>query len=226
MKLTQEELDKKIIEFGATFTGFSNVHVTLPDNLKKYPYAITVGIRLSSAIVAEISDKPTFTYFSHYRSANFLIDHITLRIVLLLQENGYNAYSIPASQSIPDAAIPYSGEFPHKTGAVMSGMGWVGKNGLFIHHKYGPSVRLGTVLTNMELKSEKDIMKSMCGACNLCVKACPAYALTGEEWEVGKERSSIIDAKACSEYMNKNFKHIGRGSVCGICIKECSKFII
>jgi epoxyqueuosine reductase QueG len=214
-------LQKKINEFGASFVGFSNVKVSLPEELKQYPYAITFGIRLSDAIIDEIEDKPTFTYFNHYRSVNTLIDQIALRTMLFIQENGYKGYSIASSQSIPTSSIPYSGVFPHKTGAVLSGMGWIGKNGLFIHKDFGPRVRLGTILTNMKLPIENSVLESKCSVCNKCVNACPAFALTGNTWEIGTERDHVVNAKACSEYMSQKFKHIGRGSVCGICIKVC-----
>jgi epoxyqueuosine reductase QueG len=215
------ELETLLLGLGASFYGFSDVREPLPDNLKRYPFAITFGVRLADAIINEIEDKPTFTYFNHYRSVNTLIDQISLRLVLALTQNGYNAYSIAASQSIPTAAIPYSGVFPHKTGAVRAGLGWIGKNGLFIHKDYGPRVRLGTVLTDIELPCEDTIIDSKCSSCSLCVNSCPAMALTGNKWTLGTPRDEIVDAKACSEYMNQKFKHIGRGSVCGICIKVC-----
>ena len=226
----QQKLRKKIEDFikvlGGSFVGFSNLEENLPASLKKYPYVISFGIRLSDAIIDEIEDKPTYTYFNHYRTVNTLIDQIGLRTALFIQEMGYKAYTVPASQTIPDAPVPYSAVFPHKTGAVVSGMGWIGKNGLFIHKDFGPRVRLGTVLTNLQLTEKQPdyksgIMESKCGTCNKCVQACPAMALTGKTWHIGMEREEIVDAKACSEYMNKNFKHIGRGSVCGICIKVC-----
>lgn len=216
-----KELETLILGLGASFVGVSKVQDSLPDTLKKYPYAITFGVRLSDAIIDEIEDKPTFTYFNHYRSVNTLVDQISLRIVLAINKNGYNAYSIASSQSIPTSSVPYSGVFPHKTGAVLAGMGWIGKNGLFIHKDFGPRVRLGTVLTDFEIASEYTVLESKCGSCNRCVSACPAFALTGNEWQIGSERDHIVDAKACSEYMNQKFKHIGRGSVCGICIKVC-----
>ena len=222
----REQIESLTKGLGGSFVGFSDVGEILPDTLKKYPYAITFGIRLSDAIIDEIEDKPTYTYFNHYRSVNALIDQIGLRIMLFIQDIGYKAYTIPASQSIPDAPVPYSAIFPHKTGAVVSGMGWIGKNGLFIHKNFGPRVRLGTVLTNLHLAEfnpalKSGILESRCGTCNKCVRACPAMALTGNTWHIGVKREDIVDAKACSEYMNKNFKHIGRGSVCGICIKVC-----
>ena len=169
-----------IMNSGGAFVGFSDVRERLPEYLKVYPYAITYGIKLSDAIIDEISEEqPTYTYFNHYRSVNFLIDQIGLNVLLTLQKQGYSAYTIAASQSIPDSNTPYSGVFPHKTGAIASGLGWIGKNGLFIHKDFGPRVRLGTVLTDMEFQTDHQTMESQCGSCNRCVDACPAKALTG-----------------------------------------------
>lgn len=218
-----KELEAIIYGMGGTFFGTSQVVEHLPERLQRYPTAITFGVRLSDAIIDEIEDTPTFTYFNHYRSVNALIDQISLRLVLYLQAHGNRAYSIAASQSIPTSQIPYSGMFPHKTGAVLAGLGWIGKNGLFIHKEYGPRVRLGTVLTDMVIPCENNILQNKCSSCNRCVKACPALALTGNLWEVGKERGHVVDAKACSEYMSTKLKHIGRGSVCGICVKVCPR---
>lgn len=216
-----EELEYKIEEWGASMTGYSNVSRHLCDNFSELNYAITIIVNLSDYIIDQIEDKPTFTYFHHYRTMNTLIDQITLRTTLLIQEWGYKALAVPASQTVKDLCQPYSSIFPHKTAAVLAGLGWIGKNGLFISNHHGPRVRLGTVLTNMELPFENKIIENKCGQCKKCVESCPALALTGKKWEAGCSRSDIVDAKACSEYMNAKFKHIGRGSVCGICIKVC-----
>ncbi|ADL68572.1 4Fe-4S ferredoxin iron-sulfur binding domain protein [Thermoanaerobacterium thermosaccharolyticum DSM 571] len=213
-------VEEKMKEWGASIVGFSDLIDVLPDDLKDLRYGITVAVKLSDRIINEINDKPTYTYFHHYRSVNTLIDQITLKTVLMMEEWGYNALAVPASQSIKELG-EYRGLFQHKTAATKAGLGWIGKNGLLVTEKYGPRVRLGTVLTDFELDTGKPIETSKCGNCTLCVKSCPAMALHGKLWEAGIERKEIVDAQACSEYMNKNFKHIGRGSVCGICIKVC-----
>lgn len=216
----QSIIEEKIKEWGASIVGFSDLLDVLPDDLKDLRYGITVAVKLSDRIINEINNKPTYTYFHHYRSVNTLIDQITLKTVLMLEEWGYNALAVPASQSIKELG-EYRGLFQHKTAATKAGLGWIGKNGLLVTEKYGPRVRLGTVLTDFKLDAGKPIETSKCGSCTLCVKSCPAMALYGKLWEAGIERKEIVDAQACSEYMNKNFKHIGRGSVCGICIKVC-----
>ena len=212
---------EKLKEWGASLIGFSNVHDKLSAELKKYPYAVTIGVRLSDAIIDEINDKPTFTYFHHYRTVNTLIDQITLRGMLLIQESGYKALAIPASQTVNDVEDVHFGIFQHKTAAVMAGLGWIGRSGLFISSDYGPRVRVGTILTDMSFTSTGEAMKQNCGDCRLCVQSCPAMALTGNCWEAGCDRSKLVDVKACSDYMTSKFKHIGRGAVCGICVRVC-----
>jgi len=224
-------LESRLKEWGASFVGFC----TLGNNgipwAESLINAVSVGIHLSETVVDGIADKPTFTYFHHYRTVNTLIDQICLRGLLFIQENGYDAVAVPASQTVKDRTDNYSGIFPHKTAAVMSGLGWIGKSGLFISNKYGPRVRLGTILTNMpvpaaDIKDKsifEELSSSGCGDCRLCIENCPAMALTGAKWTLNSRRNDILDARACSEYMNSHFKHIGRGSVCGICMKVCPK---
>jgi epoxyqueuosine reductase len=229
-----QELMHLLTGLGASFAGFSDVSGKTAAGFRNLHYAATIGIRLSDATMDEITDKPTYTYFHHYRTVNAALDQIALRGVMFIQQCGYDAAAVPASQTVNDAEDPYMGIFPHKTAAVMAGLGSIGRNGLFLHREFGPRVRLATILTDMPLISEEAEGQSPCrpdradgketspcSGCDECVRACPAMALTGRDWHEGMAREDIVDAKACSDYMNSRFKHIGRGSVCGICIKVC-----
>jgi epoxyqueuosine reductase QueG len=216
-----ELLGERLKDWGASKFSYANVGGFLPSGLNDFKYAVSIAVRLSDAIINQIEDKPTHTYFHHYRTVNSLLDNITLRASLLIQEWGYLAIAVPASQTVKTSEDPYSGIFQHKTAARLAGLGWIGKSGLLITPEYGPRVRLATVITNMELPSAGQSHKRDCGDCSICKDLCPAMAIQGVNWSEGMERSEIIDAKACSEYMNSKFKHIGRGSVCGICVSSC-----
>lgn len=223
-----EKLTEKAKDMGATKIGFSNLEGVLSNDYAHLKYGITILIRLSDEIINQIYDKPTFTYFHHYRDVNTLIDQICLRISLMIQEEGYLAMTIPASQTVNDAKEEkYRAVFPHKKGAVHAGLGWIGKNDLFITEEYGPRVRLGTILTNMPLRDEKwDVrgeIKSQCGECMRCVNICPAKAIKGANWIIGTKREELIDVDKCAEHMKKEYKDIGRGSVCGLCIRACPR---
>ena len=104
--------------------------------------------------------------------------------------------------------------------ARLAGLGFIGKSGLFISKDYGSKIRLATVLTDAPLVSDNTPLESMCKGCNKCVLACPAGAISGKEYVEGMQREEFFSAEKCSHNM-KNYKDIGRGAVCGICIKVC-----
>ena len=180
---------------------------------------VSMVFHLSEAVVDQITDKPTHTYFHHYRTMNAYIDAVSMRLVLFLQEKGYRAAAVPASQSTEGL----SGIFSHKMAATRAGLGSIGKSCLFLSEKFGPRVRLGTVFTDAPLKTVQFAPKSLCGDCDLCSRACGAMAIRNVNFEAGMTREDIFDAKACSDYMKEKFKHIGRGAVCGVCMKVCPK---
>jgi len=210
------QIESFLIENGAGDVGFCRLN---GDNDFHMPAAVSFVIPLSDSIVNSISDAPTHTYFHHYRTVNAHIDSISLKTGFLLNKAGFNYVPVPASQSVGGTV----GMFSHKYSASISGLGSIGKSGLFISNKYGPRVRLGTILTDAEFPVENAEPECTCGDCRECIKSCPAQAITGQMWHPGDDRSVIIDAKACSDYMKKAFQHIGRGAVCGICMRVCPK---
>ena len=114
---------------GADLVGFSCVRDELPEELKMYPYAVTIVRKLAKAVTNTIQGAPTMIYFQHYRMTNTKLDLLALDAVSFIEKKGYLALPIAASQSTPDAKEEYKGVFPHKTGAVKSGLGFIGKSG-------------------------------------------------------------------------------------------------
>ena len=147
---------------------------------------------------------------------------LCLDAVRFIENQGYNAFPIAASQSTNDDKSAYRGVFAHKTGACLSGIGYIGKNALLYTKEYGSKVRLATVLTDMPLVRQREIIKGGCGDCDICKRACPAGAISGINYEVGMARDDFYSADKCSSHM-KTYKDVGRGAVCGICIKACPK---
>ncbi len=196
--------------------GFSKCEDTPFENLTG---AVSMVFGLSGNVVEQIEGAPTHTYFQHYRTMNAYIDSVSLQLVMALLQKGYNAAAIPASQSIEGLA----GLFAHKTAAVRAGLGYIGKSALFISNKLGPRVRLGTVFTDAPVDTVCLSQKSQCGDCDICARHCGAMAIKNVNYCEGMSREDIFDAKACSDYMKDKFKHIGRGAVCGVCMRVCPK---
>ena len=216
MSITQE-LKDYLLENGASDVGF----FTCDDGPMKY--GVSVVVRLSSAIVSEIEDAPTETYFNHYRQVNAYIDRLLLQAGLFLQKKGYKYITVAASQSMNSKGWNYEGRFSHKKGACLAGLGDVGRNSLFIHRDFGSLVRLGTVFTDCPLECGEIQPLNPCGNCRICVDACPAGAIKFSDNYCGVERDRIFDAQKCSEHMKKAYQKIGRGAVCGICMRVCPR---
>ena len=71
-----------------------------PELVEKHPVALSIGYHLSDAILEDIEDRPTPLYFQHYQRVNILLDTLGLVITNVLQDLGYRAVPIPASQLV------------------------------------------------------------------------------------------------------------------------------
>ena len=214
----QDELKEYLISQGASDVGFCKIE---DGDFGECKYGISIVVRLSESIVDEIGAEPTHTYFNHYRSVNAFIDALLLKAGLFLQSKGYKYITVAASQSINKDGWNYKGRYSHKKVATLSGLGSIGKSSMFLHKDYGANVRLGSVFTDCEFDVSDTQPLDLCNGCDKCVKACPSGAITGNMWQVGCDREYMFDPEKCSNYMKNHFKHIGRGAVCGICMKVC-----
>ena len=217
---TQSKLTTLANEWGADLVGFCAFDTPPVKELPNLSCGVSIAVKLSDAVLQTIDSAPSFVYFQHYRTANALLDQIALRISREIEKLGFSALPIAASQSL-GKNNPYRGMLPHKTAAALAGLGFVGKSGLFLINDFGSKVRLATILTDLPLQSELPRIENGCGTCNACQKACPAGAIYGQLPTTNGERN--FDAEKCSRYMKEHFQDIGRGSVCGICMRVCPK---
>lgn len=187
------------------------------------PSCLSLAAALSPAVMDEVaaSRAPTMTYYHHYRTANALLDRAAFLLAGVLSEAGYRALPVPASQTVDRRA--QAALFPHKTAAVLAGLGWIGRHGMLVTEVHGPRVRLATILTDLPVTAPVANGSSRCGACRACVDACPAGAIRGAAWAPGTPREDLVDAGACLDHMRKHYGLVGRGSVCGICLAVCHR---
>ena len=105
--------------------------------------------------------------------------------------------------------------------AARAGLGWIGRNNLFIHPLHGTYCFLGEIVTTSEIDNYDqplaakptvtDIVEdpdripephhqptaasSLCGNCMLCVNACPNHAIVSL-----KNGTYVVDARRCTSY--------------------------
>lgn len=107
--------------------------------------------------------------------------------------------------------------------AVRAGLGWIGKNTLFIHPRYGSFCFLGEIVTsapfdhysnNRNSKLSKlsnnpstvqGDLQSPCADCSLCVDACPNHAIITKPTQPTTFNSqlstlNLIDSRRCTSY--------------------------
>ncbi|MGN1060007.1 MAG: 4Fe-4S double cluster binding domain-containing protein [Clostridia bacterium] len=214
-KTITDELTALLTGQGAAEVGFSAV--TPPAEYPALQCAVTLVLRLSDAVIDTVAKGPTHTYFHHYRTVNAYLDRLALSAGLFLQKQGRRYVCVPASQSIEG----FSGLFSHKAAAVAAGLGTIGRSALFLSDRFGPRVRLATVLTDADLSAgfRPLSVNDPCARCRACVEACPAMAISGKTFAEGG--LAMIDRNACSTHMKRAYQKIGRGAVCGICVSVC-----
>jgi epoxyqueuosine reductase len=111
-----------------------------------------------------------------------------------------------------------TGPVLEKAWAVKAGLGFIGKNTLFIHPQYGSQLAIGVILCSVDgekispspLRERAGVRESHnCGSCSACIKACPTGALVAP---------CRLDATKCISY---KFFIAKKDGGCDICQSAC-----
>ena len=207
---------------GADLAGFADLYEIPPDVRANLPFGVSFAVALNPYIIAGIKDGPNRSYYEEYERVNRLLDKIGKQTARFLEQKGYKALSMAATNADYDPRT-LSSKLPHKTVATRVGLGWIGKCALLVTREFGSAVRLAKVLTDAPLAAGQPENDSLCGDCTACIDACPGRALTGRNWEPGKPRDYIYDAFACRR-TSTDFEKTREGvkdNICGICIAAC-----
>ena len=193
-----------------------------------YRYAVVIGKRLDNAVIDGIEDGPTPVYYELYQSTNDELNLTTAKMARFLRQNGIPCLQIKSTVSEEDIPADFANtlrvKFSHKMAATRAGLGWIGKTDLLVSERFGPRVRLATVLTNYRFeKLGVPITQSRCGECELCVEMCPGKAATGLLWDETLDRDEFYNAFKCLDTCRKLSagRLAKKVSLCGICVSVC-----
>ena len=224
----KEKIDELLPDPDHYLIGFADMKNMLTERYKDFNYCIAIGKKLNDKIIDSIIDGPTREYFKLYQDTNKELSDSAEKISALL--TSMNAESLVVPPTIGGAILTGEIEqtldygFSHKKAGTRSGLGWIGKTDLFISERFGPRIRLASVLTNYPLPLEKaPVERSMCGDCDLCVAICPAGAATGALWDIDVSREDFFDPFKCRDKCRElSLKNIGEDiTICGMCISVC-----
>jgi epoxyqueuosine reductase len=126
-------------------------------------------------------------------------------------------------------ALPFVDSYPlaERELAALAGLGFIGKNTMLIHPKYGSAFFIGGLLLKNFLapsiaKDSQEMSKNKCSHCRKCVEACPGRAITED---------GFVNANLCASYLTiekrrpltETEKQICAGRVfgCDICQTVC-----
>ena len=218
-KEKQFELKNILISEGASKVGFADLN-SIQGLDEKYNSGVSILVKLSPVIISQICRGPTAQYCEEYSRVNSLLNRLADAARDFITDCGFLADASGAT--IQTAELDgFSINVPHKTIAVLSGMGWIGKSALLVTEEFGSAVRLNSVFTNAIFEYDDSIKKVKCGNCLKCKNLCPAKAILGRNWSNNIDLNTFYKADLCKEsiknYLSKNITE----AICGICIANC-----
>ena len=182
-----EMWEQRIKDCGADFVYYVDISTLPADMIEGYTCAILFGKTLSREYISTLragqEPKRKEVFNTEHK-----MDALAVKLADLLETEGYKSI-----------AKLKSGRLPHKTVALRSGIGFIGKNNLLVTNQYGCALMLGKVLTTAPFITISEIPKEpQCGDCNICVNVCPTKALLDKTWSETTSRDEIMNRKLCT----------------------------
>ena len=102
--------------------------------------------------------------------------------------------------------------------AVDGGLGEVGMTNHLVHPEYGNRVRIGAVMSDIDLQPDQPIdygLELFCKRCALCLMNCPMQSISFKQRTLNGKRFYKLDEHSCFKLFKK------AGTDCGVCIQSC-----
>jgi epoxyqueuosine reductase len=106
------------------------------------------------------------------------------------------AIQAEAGPEVRGRAFVDGGAVLDREAAVAAGLGWYGKNTNLLSMQLGSFFFVGELFLSLELVADRPV-RDRCGACRLCLDACPTNAFVGPY---------VLDARKCISYLTIELK--------------------
>ena len=214
----KDVLRERAFELGARLFGVADLTALQekePELLRHvgggFTRAIVLGIPLNRAVLEGLFEGPTPMYAHHYQQVNYLLDRMTLALSLDIQDAGFSALAVPASQMIRNR--PAQGHLSHKLLGWFAGLGHIGRSTLLVNPRYGAGARYVSILTDMPLVTDAP-SDGDCGDCRACQSVCPVHAIG----ETPADYNLDVCHRQLESFAQTPF--VGQ-RICGLCVKVC-----
>ena len=207
--LLADEVSACLRSAGAQIVGFAD-----PVYFKKYGGGFLPDVILPQAKAVIVAGVQTvdpvldawidYAPWRHPRSFldELLAGHIKT-VCLMLERKGYKS-----------EPVTYQPGLLLKNAAAIAGVGFIGRNNLFISTAHGAGVRLRAAVTEAPLIcGEPNPFRQACEECVKCIEACPAKAVSEAEYSMGR----------CLDYQRGHLTAPFKGASvwCTICSDVC-----
>ena len=184
----KEDIRKIFYKLGADVCGFAAVDSFGGAPAGFHPRDIYSGCRSVAVFGLALprglyAASPRIAYTRFGDMVKLSLDMIAYDAALVI-ERYYGGVAVPVPADGPydswDAEkLEGRGLISMRHAAVLAGLGTLGKSSLLLNRKFGNSLGLGAVLTNLELQSDPPAQSVCPEGCRKCLDSCPAGALNG-----------------------------------------------
>lgn len=206
---TLEELKSFSYTLGVSDIGFTKVDPSMifKDRKILFENAIVFTMEMKRAA---IDYAPSIKTKSEVFRTYLELGKIVNKVAKFLRKQGYNAQAGPA----------LGGDVNYPLLAQKAGLGTIGKHGLLISPRFGPSFRLAAVFTDIEnlpMSGTNDHLwiNEFCNKCNRCVRQCPGDAIHMDTKTFDDGSKQCIDYRKCAVPFSNQYG-------CSVCVKECT----
>ena len=197
-KLTSQMIKEAAFAAGAGDVGIANIERFANAPEMMHPKSIFPECKSVISIVCPIprgsyrgitegTHWPNYTFYSYNRLNTLFRPKVTYSTACFVEDHGFEAVAVyPGVPERPGVNPPVARDgrpapevnINVRIQAVACGLGEIGWSKVFLHKKYGPRVRIGTILTDAELEPDPLVKPgTLCNRCMRCVKGCPGGAI-------------------------------------------------
>ena len=155
--------------------------------------------------IEEGTNWPNYTFYGYYALNMIFNPSKVYDLCTFIEDHGHEACphypGVPEAQPVPGTAPLREGAPPPQVtaqvriAAAAAGLGQIGHHKNFMSKRFGPRVRLATILTDAELDCDPIQEQDLCDHCMACVAECPGSAIPpakdGENIEITIEGRTI-----------------------------------